>query len=167
MLASAKVQPGDPQATPENLLRLFQITQLVLELQHIYVEEDSAKMVEQEQEIKRLEAVAQTVSSGGKSSTNLASNNFTAAGRSLSRIRVTGMSETLTQRLPRSTELRHLEAEIVQLEQRNQYAVRTLQLTEQDLNREKALNQDLSAVCRLCNCIDKEAPQTLRASPGW
>ena len=60
MLATAKLRTDgtDPMATPANILKLFQVSQLVMELQHIYVEEDSIKIQEQETELKRLEQVA-------------------------------------------------------------------------------------------------------------
>lgn len=65
MLAAARVNlAADPQATAANLVKLFQVTQLVMELQHIYVSEDAAKIVEQQSEIQRLEAVSQAAVGG-------------------------------------------------------------------------------------------------------
>lgn len=54
-LVNARVDPSDPQCSTENLLKLFQATQLLIELQHIYNAEDQQKIKEQQQQINRLE----------------------------------------------------------------------------------------------------------------
>lgn len=54
---------SDPMATPENVAKFFQLTQLVLELQHIYVEEDTVKINEQYSEIQRLQSSINKVNS--------------------------------------------------------------------------------------------------------
>ncbi|KNC97427.1 uncharacterized protein SPPG_09464 [Spizellomyces punctatus DAOM BR117] len=52
VLVEAHLRPGDPQATPENLLRLFRVTQAVMENKNLY-------LVQAEEDIRALETRVQ------------------------------------------------------------------------------------------------------------
>ena len=64
MLSKAKLSLSELQTSPENILKLFRVTQLVMELQHIYVDEDNLKMQEMEGEVQRLQGLLSRSSVG-------------------------------------------------------------------------------------------------------
>lgn len=57
--------PDIAQTSPENVAKLFQVMQMVMEMKHVFLEEENRLRTEQERELERLENVVDSIEGGG------------------------------------------------------------------------------------------------------
>ncbi|KAJ3177182.1 hypothetical protein HK101_010313, partial [Irineochytrium annulatum] len=115
MLAAAKVEEGDPNATPANLVKLFKVTQLAMELKNMYLEGA-------EGQIRTFET---TIKSQTEEINKLKARGAVGGGSP-------------------SADLRALREENLDLERRNETLNRELQRVEESLAKELTFTQELN-----------------------